>query len=231
MAGAGTIIRDQILEIIQKVDGTFLIAVSPIDMSSFVPISVTLPFDLDTLFLTYNNCSVIQFSFEDIGLTVNALGVNDIVSTSESIYKLSSFFYGYNDLLLCRYLRIETSSLPSLNASTSVDLSSVLDAINQIQLNIDLTPLSNALNEIQTNINDLSSSSFSSLNGNGSEYLDGVVVNVFGRPQNYTVSRSYFGLVSDNSYTVFYDLVCITGEKLTVPEALLSLYIPTVIVP
>lgn len=64
-----------------------------------------------------------------------------------------------------------------------------------------------------------------SLNGNGCEFKDGVNVSVSGRTTIYSVARSYMGLVSDNSYTVFYDLVATTGEKLTVPEALLTLHV------
>lgn len=68
---------------------------------------------------------------------------------------------------------------------------------------------------------------FLSLNGDGCEFMDGKEVVVTGRKTVYVVTCSYFGLVSDNSYTVFYDLEAVTGEKLTVPEALLTLLVTT----
>ena len=67
---------------------------------------------------------------------------------------------------------------------------------------------------------------YDSLNGNACQYIDGTSLNVLGRTQIYTVSRSFFGLVADNVYTVLYDLVSQNGEKITAPEALVSLYIP-----
>lgn len=69
------------------------------------------------------------------------------------------------------------------------------------------------------------------LNGNGCEFIDGKQVTVQGRNTVYSVTRSYMGLVTDNSYTTFYDLSANTGEKLTVPEALLTLYVAPVTVP
>ena len=70
-------------------------------------------------------------------------------------------------------------------------------------------------------------SPYSSLNGNGSEFKDGTNVNVTGRSTVYTVDRSYMGLVNDNSYTALYDCSATTGEKITVPEALITLHVTT----
>ena len=71
-------------------------------------------------------------------------------------------------------------------------------------------------------------SALPSLNGNGCEFKDLTEVKVIGRTIVYQVSRSYMGLVSDNSYTALYDCVSISGETLTVPEALLTRYIAPV---
>lgn len=75
------------------------------------------------------------------------------------------------------------------------------------------------------------STPLSTLNGNGCEFMDGKSVTVNGRSTIYSVVRSYMGLVSDNSYTTFYDLSATTGEKLTVPEALLTLYVAPIVTP
>jgi len=74
-------------------------------------------------------------------------------------------------------------------------------------------------------------SSLPSLNGNGCEYIDGTQLNVTGRKTVYTVDRSYMGLLADNSYTAVYDCSAPTGEKLTVPESLLTLYVAPVTTP
>jgi len=70
-----------------------------------------------------------------------------------------------------------------------------------------------------------------SLNGNGCEFKDTTLVNVFGRSIVYSVSRSYFGLVADNSYTALYDCSSQSGESITVPEALLTRYTAPVTTP
>lgn len=67
-----------------------------------------------------------------------------------------------------------------------------------------------------------------SLNGNGSEFIDGVEVKVFGRDTVYTVERSFMSLYSDNGYTVHYDLTSVDGYKCTVPEALLTKHVAAV---
>lgn len=67
-----------------------------------------------------------------------------------------------------------------------------------------------------------------SLNGNGSEFIDGVEVKVFGRDTVYTVERSFMSLYSDNGYTVHYDLTSVDGYKCTVPEALLTKHVVAV---
>jgi len=77
--------------------------------------------------------------------------------------------------------------------------------------------------------NDIENIILPSLNGNGSEYKDGVQVKVSGREAVYTVERSYHSLYSDNGYTVHYDLVSSDGYRVTAPEALLTKYTPTVV--
>lgn len=71
----------------------------------------------------------------------------------------------------------------------------------------------------------ITSSPLESLNGNGSEFIDGTLVNVSGRDTIYSVSRSYMTIYADSGYTVHYDLVSDNGAKLSCPEALLTKYI------
>lgn len=92
-------------------------------------------------------------------------------------------------------------------------------------LSVDLSPVTTTLGNIQASISALSPLSFPSLNGIGSEFIDGTEVTVDGRSITYTVNRSYMGLVQDNSYTTFYDLDSLNGSKLTAPEALLTQYV------
>jgi|GEM_PF-6606228 len=73
--------------------------------------------------------------------------------------------------------------------------------------------------------------SLPSLNGNGSEFLDGDVVTVTSRSGQFTVQRSYSIMYADNSYTNYYDLVSDVGAKLSCPESLLTAYIPSVTTP
>ena len=71
---------------------------------------------------------------------------------------------------------------------------------------------------------------YSSLDGNGSEFLDGDRVVLKGRENViYTVSRSFIAVVSDSNYTILYDLVSSDGYKVTCPEALLTLYVAPVV--
>lgn len=62
-----------------------------------------------------------------------------------------------------------------------------------------------------------------SLNGNGSEFMDGDPVSALGRPDiEFNVVRSFYQIYADNAYQVVYDLESINGHKLSCPEALLS---------
>lgn len=70
-----------------------------------------------------------------------------------------------------------------------------------------------------------------SLNGNGSEYVDGTEVIVSGRDTIYTVKRSYMTIYADSGYTVHYDLEAANGSKLSTPEALLTKYTAPVTTP
>lgn len=72
--------------------------------------------------------------------------------------------------------------------------------------------------------------SLPSLNGNGSEFLDGDRVTVQFRDTVYTVDRSFFVLYSDNTYTTYYDLIGDNTSKLTCPQSLLTA-VPLVIAP
>ncbi|ADR33999.1 hypothetical protein Sulku_1336 [Sulfuricurvum kujiense DSM 16994] len=74
--------------------------------------------------------------------------------------------------------------------------------------------------------------SLPSLNGNGCEYIDGAMVVSVGRPNVvYSVVRSSFQIYADNAYQVVYDLSSVDGHKLSVPESLLTAYVPPVTTP
>lgn len=95
---------------------------------------------------------------------------------------------------------------------------------------LDLTPIASTIETVVTaavtdNISGLIANA--SLNGYGAEYKDGDSVTVSGRDIIYTVNRSFFSMYADNAYTVHYDLTSSNGQKMIVPEALLTRYIPT----
>lgn len=143
-----------------------------------------------------------------------------------------------------------------LSSVLAVDNTPVLTAITSAKTEIlnfvptiDLTPIDSSLTTIKTYTDTLEAELLSvkdnvgalavslddvlreSLNGNGCEFMDGKEVTVEGRNTIYSVVRSYMGLVTDTSYTVFYDLSATTGEKLTVPESLLTLYTAPIVIP
>lgn len=99
--------------------------------------------------------------------------------------------------------------------------------LTQVAKTADLEPLAKTTDLQNLDFN-LDTIVLPSLNGNGSEFIDGDTVTVSGRDVVYTVDRSFVSLYSDNGYTVHYDLVATTGHKLTVPEALLTKYIEAV---
>lgn len=69
-------------------------------------------------------------------------------------------------------------------------------------------------------------SALPSLNGKGCEYMDGELVNVYSRSEKFSVIRSFFIMLSDNTYSPCYDLVSDDGLKtLTSPEGLMSAYV------
>lgn len=72
--------------------------------------------------------------------------------------------------------------------------------------------------------------SLPSLNGNVSEYKDGVQVSVFGRSIPYTVLRSYMSMMSTDTYTIVYDLVAADGSLTTCPESFLTLYVAPAVI-
>lgn len=61
-----------------------------------------------------------------------------------------------------------------------------------------------------------------SLNGYGAEFKDGDIVNVVGRDVVYSVNRSFFSMYADNAYTIHYDVISSNGQRMIVPEALLT---------
>ena len=68
-----------------------------------------------------------------------------------------------------------------------------------------------------------------SLNGYGCEFKDGISVVVSGRDVVYVVQRSFFSIYSENAYTIHYDIKSLDGQRLIVPEALLTKYVPPVV--
>lgn len=125
-----------------------------------------------------------------------------------------------------------TGDMLQLHVLTKID--SIHAEIGNI--NIDLSPVETLIGtdyqDLVTKIDTITHSiNLSSLDGNGSEYMDGVLVKVYGRDMVYSVARSYMSLTDNNAYTAVYDLVSTTGAKLTVPESLLSLYVAPVITP
>lgn len=140
---------------------------------------------------------------------------------------------------------------PSSGGSVTCDLSTVEAGINTI-----ISAISSLTHDVDTNHNviadavsaigsqiDFKSSaivealipaipSYPSLNGDGSEFVDGSIVNVNGREGNFIVSRSFYSMVSDSAYTVVYDLLGVdSAVKLTVPESLLTAVVETVPAP
>lgn len=120
---------------------------------------------------------------------------------SNTISILNSFTLKFNEIL----------------SRLSVSHNSILELINGVTHISDISLDTNSsISSIVPQINLLS------LNGNGSEYKDGVSVTVSGRSTVYAVERSFVSLYSDNGYTVHYDLISEDGYKCTVPEALLT---------
>lgn len=105
------------------------------------------------------------------------------------------------------------------NLATKTDLSGITVDTTNLATKTDISALAHY---------DVSNIILPSLNGNGSEFIDGVEVKVFGRDTVYTVERSFMSLYSDNGYTVHYDLTSVDGYKCTVPEALLTKHVVAV---
>lgn len=101
--------------------------------------------------------------------------------------------------------------------------------LTSLSINVDLSILATKT-DIQNLSNDIDNIVLPSLNGRGCEHLDGAMVTVLGRSDIvYSVERSFVSLYSDNGYTVHYDLIATSGHKVTVPEALLTKYVSTVV--
>lgn len=105
-----------------------------------------------------------------------------------------------------------------LNTATKTDLEGITIDTTNLATKTDIELLSSDISHIV----------LPSLNGNGTEFKDGSSVTVNGRETVYNVERSYHSLYADNGYTVHYDLVSVDGYRCTVPEALLTKYIPVV---
>lgn len=116
-----------------------------------------------------------------------------------------------------------------INNSTSITLSSFPSQNFQID-NITFSDFESMKSYLLGSSSNLGLKA-SSLNGNGCEFLDLTNVKVVGRSTIYQVLRSYMGLEADNRYTALYDCLAVTGESLTVPEALLTRYIAPVTTP
>lgn len=86
---------------------------------------------------------------------------------------------------------------------------------------IDISPLTGVIDNLLTNsIQNMIADA--SLNGYGSEFKDGDSVIVSGRDVTYVVQRSFFSIYSENAYTIHYDIKSLDGQRLIVPEALLT---------
>lgn len=89
---------------------------------------------------------------------------------------------------------------------------------------LDTAPITDAVvGAISTNISGLIADA--SLNGYGAEFKDGDLVVVSGRDVVYSVIRSFFTIYSENAYTVHYNIESTDGQRLIVPEALLTKHI------
>jgi len=118
------------------------------------------------------------------------------------------------------------SAISSLTHDVDMNHNVIADAVSAIGSQIDSKSL--AIVEALTP----AISSYPSLNGDGSEFVDGSTVNVNGREGRFIVSRSFYSMVSDSAYTVVYDLLGVdSAVKLTVPESLLTAVVETVPAP
>lgn len=153
----------------------------------------------------------------------------DLTPVLTQISTLSALVSDRSDFLL--------SNLNGVSSYLSNGINEAKVAILASVPNVDFTPVLNDLETIKGYTDTLEATvgqvaiavesfSLNSLNGNGSEFADGTKVTVSGRVPQYTVTRSFFSIYSDNGYTVHYDLESAEGHKLTAPEALLTLVTP-----
>lgn len=112
------------------------------------------------------------------------------------------------------------------------NVTSLLTAINTAHnVNVDMSGADFSF--IGTIVSDTLSNNISnviadaSLNGYGAEFKDGDMVNVVGRDVVYSVNRSFFSMYADNAYTIHYDVISSNGQRMIVPEALLTRHTTT----
>jgi len=170
---------------------------------------------------------------------------------------MTSFNYAGFSILIGDNLMVESmnalSEFSGVSTASSVDLTPVMTALSQIQAKVDTVPDFEAVSSIvSSSLSSLDSVELNnlhedivalgtqlstvtvplqSLNGNGTEFMDGVEVSVTGRTIPYTVSRSYMSLMNTDTYTIVYDLVAADGSKVTCPESFLTLYVAPVVTP
>lgn len=198
-------------------DSTFVDA--PVGSVDLTPIETSLA-SIDDHFRTLYNVII---DYGDNLLPARFSDLQGFISGNFST--LSSSVDGQISGLLDSSIGLSTGLHSHLD-TLSTNFSSGLEGLHTQISSFDLTELNNLHEDILTFGSQLSTVSvpLQSLNGNGCEYADGTEVTVFGRDGVYTVVRSFYALVEDNSYTVVYDLTSSFGLKCTVPESLLTLY-------
>lgn len=160
----------------------------------------------DTVVTEITNCDLSSLQTEFNEIDTSLLSLDDKIDLS--ITKLNLVLQNFTSLVAI----VQTLATKTDLQNKTIDLSSLATKTDILNLS-----------------NDIENIILPSLNGNGSEYKDGVQVTVSGRDVLYTVERSYHSLYSDNGYTVHYDLVSVDGYRVTVPEALLTKYVPLVV--
>lgn len=192
---------------------------------------------LDCVIFSDVNDGSVYYSFSaNYGFSSTSLSLGDFVfRDSAAFYRHFGIFdslggsVGSVDLtpVLTALTTIENrvNMLPDFEASSAIVSSALmsLDAVEINNLHEDIVSLGTQLSTVTVPLQ--------SLNGNGTEFKDGMVVNVLDRLDTFTVLRSYMSLVDSNSYTIAYDLESLTGLKVTCPESLLTLYVAPVVTP
>lgn len=177
------------------------------------------------------------------GTTQIVSSYNGVESSTENVFAVSSSSASVDLTPITNQMLSDRDFIVTAVHEVLASVVSVQNALSSV--NVDLTPVIDLLTPLQTaELNNLHEDIVSlgtqlstvsvplqSLNGNGSEYKDGVQVSVTGRSIPYTVSRSYMSLMNTDTYTIVYDLTSADGSKVTCPESFLTLYVAPVVTP